>query len=74
MILKKSGLSQSNGLTGLRPNIARNEMNREQHEYELAASHARGEAEDRHNERMRLMREIDELMELYVRPIIKGEK
>lgn len=49
-------------------------MNREQHEYELAASHARGEAEDRHNERMRLMREIDELMELYVRPIIKGEK
>ena len=49
-------------------------MDRREHEYELAASHARGEAEDRHNERMRLMREIDVDMKKYVRPIIKQEK
>ena len=49
-------------------------MDRREHEYELAASHARGEAEDRHDKRMREMREIEEGMREIVRPIINGKK
>lgn len=44
-------------------------MNREQHEYELASSHARGESEDRHNKRLAEMREIDRQMKERVKPI-----
>ena len=49
------------------------EMNAERrdHEERLASSHCRGEAEDRHNERMRLMREIDADFDKYIRPHIK---
>lgn len=43
------------------------------HEQALAASHARGVSEDIHNERIRLMREVDEGMDKIVRPIIRGE-
>ena len=49
-------------------------MNRREHEYELAASHARGEAEDRHDKRMKEMREIEQGMRDVVRPIIYGKK
>jgi len=37
-------------------------MNREEHERELQSSHARDEAEERHEKRMKDMREIDEGM------------
>ena len=49
-------------------------MDRREHEQELAASHCRGLAEDAHDRRMAEMREIDEGMAKYVRPILKRKE
>ena len=49
-------------------------MDRRDFNYELESSHARGEAEDRYNERRKKVREIEEGLNKYVRPILKQEK
>ena len=49
-------------------------MDRRQLHEELESCHARGEAEDRYNERRRKVREIEEGLNKYVRPILKQEK
>ena len=46
---------------------------RELHE-ELESCHARGEAEDRYNQRRRKVREIEEGLDKYVRPILKRKE
>ena len=40
----------------------------------VESCHARGQAEDAYNRRMRLMREVDELMQKYIKPIINRSK
>ena len=49
-------------------------MDKRQLHDELESCHARGEAEDRYNQRRRKVREIEEGLERIVRPIAKGKK
>ncbi len=60
--------------------MSRYEISRREHEQGLAASHARGESEDRyylehpHDARLRIIRQIAESMKQHVIPVAKGQK
>ena len=49
-------------------------MDKRQLHEELESCHARGEAEDRYNQRRRKVREIEEGLDKYVRPILKRKE